>query len=82
MTTLRNLKGLAEVAEQYRALLVDQFGTLHDGQAPYPQAAEALARYRETGGRVVVLSNSAKSGDDNRARLKAFGFDERRHLLH
>lgn len=77
MTTLRKLKGLAEVAEQYHVLLVDQFGTLHDGQTPYPQAAEALARYRATGGRVVVLSNSAKSGDDNRTRLKAFGFDER-----
>ncbi|MEY4033034.1 MAG: hypothetical protein RL492_228 [Verrucomicrobiota bacterium] len=77
MTTLRNLTGLAEVAEHYGVLLVDQFGTLHDGQTPYPHAADALSRYRATGGKVVVLSNSAKSGGDNRERLKGFGFDER-----
>ena len=79
MSTLRNIQGLAEVAENYGVLLVDQFGTLHDGQTPYPHAADALERYRATGGKVVVLSNSAKSGEDNRERLKGFGFDER-HL--
>jgi HAD superfamily hydrolase (TIGR01459 family) len=77
MTPLRSIPGLAAVADQYGVLLVDQFGTLHDGQTPYPHAAEALVRYRATGGKVVVLSNSAKSGDDNRERLKGFGFDER-----
>ena len=77
MTTLQTINGLAEVAENYGVLLVDQFGTLHDGQTAYPHAAEALERYRTTGGKVVVLSNSAKSGEDNRERLKGFGFDER-----
>jgi HAD superfamily hydrolase (TIGR01459 family) len=77
MSALQPLTGISEVADRYGVLLVDQFGTLHDGQTPYPHAAEALIRYRATGGKVVVLSNSAKSGDDNRERLRGFGFDER-----
>lgn len=74
MSTLAPINGLAEVAAHYGALLVDQFGTLHDGTTAYPQAAEALRKFRESGGKVVVLSNSAKSGADNIVRLAKFGF--------
>ena len=45
---------LSEVADQYGVLLVDQFGTLHDGTVAYPHAAEALRRFRESGGKVAV----------------------------
>lgn len=77
MSRLQSIEGLAALAPRYRTLLVDQFGTLHDGRTPYPQAAEALTRYRATGGKVVILSNSAKPGADNIERLRGFGFDER-----
>jgi HAD superfamily hydrolase (TIGR01459 family) len=69
MSTLTPITGLSEVAGQYGALLVDQFGTLHDGTVAYPHAAEALRRFRESGGKVAVLSNSAKTGADNVVRL-------------
>ena len=74
MSTLTPLAGLSEIAGRYGALLVDQFGTLHDGTVAYPHAAEALRRFREGGGKVVVLSNSAKTGADNVVRLAKFGF--------
>jgi HAD superfamily hydrolase (TIGR01459 family) len=74
MSTLTPITGLSEVAGQYGALLVDQFGTLHDGTVAYPHAAEALRRFRESGGKVAVLSNSAKTGADNVVRLAKFGF--------
>jgi len=70
------ISGLAEIADRYTLLLVDQFGTLHDGRTPYAQAADALARYRASGGKVVVLSNSAKPGTANIERLQGFGFDD------
>ena len=50
MSSLTPITGLSEVAGQYGALLVDQFGTLHDGTVAYPHAAEALRRFRESGG--------------------------------
>jgi HAD superfamily hydrolase (TIGR01459 family) len=74
MSSLTPIAGLSEVAGQYGALLVDQFGTLHDGAIAYPHAAEALRRFRESGGKVAVLSNSAKTGADNIVRLAKFGF--------
>jgi len=74
MSTLSPIAGLSEIAGQYGALLVDQFGTLHDGTVAYPHAAEALRRFRESGGKVAVLSNSAKTGADNILRLAKFGF--------
>jgi HAD superfamily hydrolase (TIGR01459 family) len=74
MSTLTPITGLCELAGRYGALLVDQFGTLHDGTVAYPHAAEALRRFREGGGKVVVLSNSAKTGADNVVRLAKFGF--------
>jgi HAD superfamily hydrolase (TIGR01459 family) len=74
MSTFSPIAGLSEIAGQYGALLVDQFGTLHDGTVAYPHAAEALRRFRESGGKVAVLSNSAKTGADNILRLAKFGF--------
>lgn len=71
---LRPAKGLSGTAGRFQLLLVDQFGTLHDGVAPYPGAADALRRFRETGGRVLVLSNSAKPGAANLDRLRRLGF--------
>jgi HAD superfamily hydrolase (TIGR01459 family) len=74
MSGLSSIAGLSEVAGQYGALLVDQFGTLHDGTVAYPHAAEALRRFRASGGKVAILSNSAKTGADNVVRLAKFGF--------
>jgi HAD superfamily hydrolase (TIGR01459 family) len=74
MSTLSPIARLSEIAGQYGALLVDQFGTLHDGTVAYPHAAEALRSFRENGGKVAVLSNSAKTGADNIIRLAKFGF--------
>jgi HAD superfamily hydrolase (TIGR01459 family) len=74
---LRRGTGLREYARQFDVLLLDQFGTMHDGQRPYPEAMDALQRFRAGGGKVVVVSNSAKPGADNRARLAKLGFDGR-----
>ncbi|MGA0134409.1 MAG: TIGR01459 family HAD-type hydrolase [Opitutales bacterium] len=70
---LKQVDGLSSLRD-YDVLLVDQFGTLHDGTHPYPGAAEALRNFRAGGGKVIVVSNSAKPGTDNLARLRSMGF--------
>ena len=65
--------GLADLAARYRGFIVDQWGVLHDGGAPYPLALEALAELRAAGKRVVLLSNSGKRAAINRRRLAALG---------
>ena len=72
MTTV--LTGIDKLLPRYRAFLVDQFGTLHDGSEAYPGAAAALRRMREAGRTVVLLSNSGRSSADNAARLERLGF--------
>jgi len=75
---MKRIGGLREIADHFDLLLVDQYGVLHDGTAPYPSAIEALAGIAARGRKVVVLTNSGKSSAANRARLDALGFGNSR----
>lgn len=65
---------LRQVAERHDILFVDQFGVLHDGQAAYPGAIEALVALKRAGATVVLLSNSGKRSGPNEKRLAGLGF--------
>jgi HAD superfamily hydrolase (TIGR01459 family) len=75
---MKQIGGLREIADHFDLWLVDQYGVLHDGTAPYPGAIEALAAMASRGRKVVVLTNSGKSSAANRARLDALGFVDSR----
>ena len=68
MKATEYLQGMADVIDRYDALLLDQWGVLHDGGQPYPGAIDCLARLGAAGKIVVILSNSGRSGEEN-ARL-------------
>jgi HAD superfamily hydrolase (TIGR01459 family) len=68
--------GIADLAARYDHFVVDQWGVLHDGHAPYPDAIDCLRRLRAAGKRVVLLSNSGKRTRVNRARLAEIGFTD------
>ena len=68
------LEGLSPLCERYDAFLVDQFGVLMDGAGAYPFAPPALAELARRGKTVLLLSNSGKRAEANRARLDRFGF--------
>ena len=74
---MKTLAGLAELHGVCDGLLVDQFGTLHDGTTPYPGAVPGLARLRQAGIAVVLLSNSGKRAAPNAQRLEAMGIPRR-----
>ncbi len=65
---------LALIAPRYKGFIIDQWGVLHDGGAPYPSAVACLQALRAAGKRVVLLSNSGKRAAFNQARLQAMGF--------
>ncbi len=58
---------------RFDVFLIDQFGTLHDGQRLYPGVLPALRRLRRGGARLVLLSNSGKRAEANADRLAAIG---------
>lgn len=67
------LDGLARLAPRYDGLLVDLWGCLHDGVAPYEAAVEALLRFRAGGGRVVLLSNAPRGASAVARQLARIG---------
>lgn len=75
MSSPFTITGLRELDGRFDAYLIDQFGVLRDGRGPYPEAAETLHRLKDTGARIVILSNSGKRSAENDRRLAALGFD-------
>jgi HAD superfamily hydrolase (TIGR01459 family) len=67
------IPGLRAIVERFDHVLLDQWGTLHEGRAIFPEAYECVARLRQAGKRVLVLSNSGKRAHDNELRLAALG---------
>ncbi len=70
----RTVTGMSELMEGFDAFIMDQWGVLHDGHAPYPGAIECLQRIRMAGKAVVILSNSGKRGEENAQLIARLGF--------
>ncbi len=68
------LTALADIAGDYDAVVLDQWGVLHDGGAPYGGAIAALNSAQAAGHRLAVLSNSGKRSAPNADRIAAMGF--------
>lgn len=69
------INSLSDIADQFDAIVLDQWGVLHDGSAPYPFAIETLRALKADGVRLAVLSNSGKRSAPNAARITDIGFD-------
>ncbi len=70
----RELKGLNEIASEFDAVIVDQYGVLHDGQTAFSGALEALTELNSRNIPVVALTNSGKRAQTNARRLARLGF--------
>jgi HAD superfamily hydrolase (TIGR01459 family) len=66
---------LADIASRYHGFIIDQWGVLHDGGAPYPGAIACLTELKCAGKRIVLLTNSGKRAADNRLRIAEMGFE-------
>jgi HAD superfamily hydrolase (TIGR01459 family) len=67
------INGLSEIAQNYDAMLIDQFGVIHDGQKLYSGALEVLAKLQHLKIPIVVMTNSGKRAHANVARLVKMG---------
>jgi HAD superfamily hydrolase (TIGR01459 family) len=54
------ISGLRGIAARYDAILCDVWGVVHNGMEHYPEAVGALARFREGGGTVVLITNAPR----------------------
>lgn len=75
MSGLQEIEGLRHLADRFDHFVIDQYGVLHDGTAPYPGAVDALAELRQAGKPVLLLSNSGRRSRSNEERLLRLGFE-------
>lgn len=75
MSAPRLIEGLRHLTDGFDTFVVDQYGVLHDGIAPYPGAVEALSHLKQAGKTVLLLSNSGRRSHSNEERLVRLGFE-------
>ena len=63
MSSPELISGLSEVAGRYDAVLCDIWGVVHNGRERHRAACEALTRFRETRGPVVLISNAPRPAE-------------------
>lgn len=54
------MSSLSGIAGNYDAVLSDVWGVVHNGIEAHPSAVDALRRYRQGGGRVVLITNAPR----------------------
>ena len=80
-TTLPILAGLGEIADSYDVVLSDIWGVVHNGREAYPEACDALTRFRARGGTVILVTNAPRPFPPILEQLEGLGaprsaFDE------
>lgn len=61
------------LARDYDVVLSDVWGVVHNGVAAFPDACDALTRFREGGGNVVLITNAPRPNDVVADQLEHFG---------
>jgi HAD superfamily hydrolase (TIGR01459 family) len=67
------LDHFAALAASYDVVLSDVWGVVHNGVAALPEAGQALSRFRQDGGTVVLISNAPRPGHNVLKLLDHFG---------
>lgn len=73
------IAGLREIADRFDHVLLDQWGTVHEGKAVFPEARDCIRTMRAAGKKVIILSNSGRRSDDNTERLADLGLPPEEH---
>lgn len=74
------IEGLSQIAKNFDAMLIDQFGVIHDGQKLYAGAAEVLRALHDLAIPVVITTNSGKRAATNVDRVVEIGI-AREHFV-
>ncbi|MEO0904570.1 MAG: TIGR01459 family HAD-type hydrolase [Pseudomonadota bacterium] len=69
---MQQIDSILAIADQYDAIVFDQWGVLHNGTSSYPDAIVTIDALK--GMPLAVLSNSGKRADVNAARITGMGF--------
>lgn len=61
--TFKIIPGLAGIAANYDAFILDLWGVVHNGHAPYPGALDCMAKLRAGGRQIILVSNAPRTSN-------------------
>jgi HAD superfamily hydrolase (TIGR01459 family) len=70
------IKNFSLLGQNYDGFIVDLWGVVHDGVNPYPGAIDCLIRLRDSGKRVVMLSNAPRRNHAAQRSLRRMGISD------
>jgi HAD superfamily hydrolase (TIGR01459 family) len=70
MSTLRFAERLRDLVGGVDVLLSDIWGVVHNGLAAFPDACDALYRFRAQGGTVILITNAPRPADSVQRQLR------------
>ena len=73
MAAPRVIGGLGDIAGRYDVVLSDVWGVIHNGRESFPAACEALSRFGQDHGPVVLISNAPRRSQDVLSQLDGLG---------
>ena len=73
MTSPTLAEGLSTIADRYDVLLCDVWGVIHNGRDSFPEAREALTRFKANHGPVILISNAPRPNPPVVEQLAGFG---------
>src|SRR3981081_4421508 len=74
--TLRLIDGMRALAPEYDGFILDLWGVVHDGIAPFPGVLDCMARLIEAQKRIVLLSKAPRRLDAVVRRIARSGVPE------
>jgi HAD superfamily hydrolase (TIGR01459 family) len=73
MTELRFVEHLSDLVGDKEVVLSDIWGVVHNGLEAFPEACEALHRFRRDGGTVILITNAPRPADSVQRQLRKLG---------
>jgi HAD superfamily hydrolase (TIGR01459 family) len=73
---IRLIDGMRALTPQYDGFILDLWGVVHDGTAPFPGVLDCMERLIAANKRVVLLSNAPRRSDDVVRRIAKIGVPE------
>ena len=70
------ISGLSEIADKYELILCDVWGVLHNGIKPRQDTIQALTKYRQEGGCVIMVTNAPRQRKSVFVQLENMGVPE------
>jgi HAD superfamily hydrolase (TIGR01459 family) len=71
--SIKSLRGIRTLVDDYDTYVIDLWGTLHNGIVAYPGAIDALTRLKDKGKRIGLLSNAPRRAKPAVEMLEGMG---------